>query len=206
MILLTTYDSDEKFQIKSVLGLGKKLEKVIIINDAKESDKNKKSLSSFIQFLDGLSISYEIIKIDSLNFINSVSKILSSLDVDKEIIANLSGGDKILMIETLIALALSGKDIPIEIESDKYDTKITFSISDLIRGDINADHIKILVEIMRGSRTIYKISKSTRMSTSSVSRKLKKLLEYKYIIKENTEYSLTYKGMILALMQDLKQQ
>ncbi|AWR97879.1 CRISPR locus-related DNA-binding protein [Acidianus sulfidivorans JP7] len=200
MILITTFGFDEKFQIKSVLNLGKNLEKTIIIAEESETEKSKKALASFINFLDNLSIQHEILRIDPQNIICSISKILHTINSNKGVIVlDLSGGDKIITIETLIALVLSGIDATVEVQDNKYEeTKVTFSTSDLIRGDINDDHIKILIEILKGNKNIYKISKATNMSTSSVSRKLQKLIKYGYIKKESNEYSLTTKGLIIA--------
>ncbi|WP_373468463.1 CRISPR-associated CARF protein Csa3 [Acidianus infernus] len=203
MILVTTFGFDEKFQIRAVLNYGKSIEKVIIVTSITDSDKVKKALSSFTTFLDNSSISYEIVKVDPINFINSVALIAYYLPTDKKIIANLSGGMRAIIMETLTALALKGVDADVEIETEDFQGKISFKVSDLTRGDINADHLLILREIWRGNRSIYKLAKATGMSTSAVSRKLSKLLKYGYVRREDTSYILNNKGMIMALMMEM---
>ncbi len=203
MILLTTFGFDEKFQIRAVLNHGKDIEKVIIVTSITDIDKAKKALSSFTSFLDNSSIKYEIIKVDPVNFINSVAVIAYSLPTDKKIIANLSGGMRAIIMEALTALALKGVDADVEIETEDFQGKIFFKVSDLTRGDINSDHLLILREIWRGNRSIYKLAKATGMSTSAVSRKLSKLLKYGYIRREDTSYILNNKGMIMALMMEM---
>lgn len=209
MILLTTFGPDEKSQIRCVLSVGKtNIEKLIIITSIEENERVKKSLASFTSFLENSSIQYEIIKIDPLNFINSVAKIIYILSsyVDKKILANLSSGDRIVVMETLVALALVGNKAEIEVQSEKGDEKVTFNVLDLSRGDIDKDHLKVLKEIWRGNRSIYKIAKSAGMSTSAVSRKLKKLVKYEYVKKEDSLYYLTPKGMILAMAEDMQEE
>lgn len=173
-----------------------------------ENERIRKSLTSFTAFLENSSINYEIIKIDPINFINSAAKILNYLSKysDKKILANLTSGDRIVVMETLVALALGGHNAEIEVQSEKEGEKITFNVLDLSRGEIDKDHLKVLREIWRGNRSIYKIAKSAGMSTSAVSRKLKKLLSSEYIKRDDSLYYLTPKGMILAMAEDMQEE
>lgn len=199
MILVVTLGFDEKFQIRALMRRFNNLEKVIIVSYFND-ERVKKALDSFINVINNAQVNYEIVEVDPHDFydtIVTISRDIINKYKGREFVVNISGGMRILIIEVLFAFIFSGINAEVEIESEDFNTVISFKLSDIYPVHLTQDHIKILTLIKEGYTTVNSISSRLNSSVSTTWRRIRELKDMG-LIDENRK--LTVKGELAIKM------
>lgn len=194
--LIFTLGFDEKFQIRSIIRHGVKESARIIVIIAEPMDERvkaaKERLKKFV--LDYIPNSEFIeVTINPINFIESVSKLFETFSnlTGEEIIVNLSGGMRALIIETLIGLILSEKKAKIEIELENFQGTIQFDSRILRSIELEKDDIEIL-NAVRHVKKLIEIVEWVNKPKTTVYRRLEELVEKGLLNKKVEGKSATY--------------
>lgn len=199
MILVVTLGFDEKFQIRALMRRFNDLEKVIVVGSFND-ERAKKALESFENVMKSAQVNYELVEVDPHNFydtIITITKKIINKNKGRMFVLNISGGMRILIIELLFAFIFSGLEAEVEIESEDFNTIVSFRLSDMYPAHLTQDHIRILMSIKQGYTSINSIHKRVEMSLSTTWRRLKELREMGLIDEENR---LTVKGELVIKM------
>ncbi|BFI74613.1 CRISPR-associated CARF protein Csa3 [Sulfurisphaera ohwakuensis] len=199
MILVVTLGFDEKFQIRALMRRFNDLEKVIVVGSFND-ERAKKALESFENVMKSAQVNYELVEVDPHNFYDTIITITKKIinnNKGRMFVLNISGGMRILIIELLFAFIFSGLEAEVEIESEDFNTVVSFRLSDMYPAHLTQDHIRILMSIKQGYTSINSIHKRVDMSLSTTWRRLKELREMGLIDEENR---LTVKGELVIKM------
>ncbi|MBB5254135.1 CRISPR-associated CARF protein Csa3 [Sulfurisphaera ohwakuensis] len=199
MILVVTLGFDEKFQIRALMRRFNNLEKVIVVGSFND-ERAKKALESFENVMKSAQVNYELVEVDPHNFYDTIITITKKIinnNKGRMFVLNISGGMRILIIELLFAFIFSGLEAEVEIESEDFNTVVSFRLSDMYPAHLTQDHIRILMSIKQGYTSINSIHKRVDMSLSTTWRRLKELREMGLIDEENR---LTVKGELVIKM------
>ncbi|AWR98104.1 CRISPR locus-related DNA-binding protein [Acidianus sulfidivorans JP7] len=197
MILILTLGFDEKFQYRSLMRQGKNVEKVIIVGGFKE-EKAKKALESLESFLKTVAIPHETVEVDLRDFGNIVEKVGKVIlsNAGKDIMVNLSGGMRLMILAVFSAFLLTGIDATVEIETEDLTKVYYFKISDVTLPSLSLtkDHLTILKAIKEGYSSANTISKETKIPLTTTWRRINELKKEGLIDESN---KLTTKGELL---------
>ncbi|PMP91794.1 MAG: hypothetical protein C0171_02095 [Caldisphaera sp.] len=198
MLIIITLGFTETFALRSVFKKGlKPMDKIIIIQPNKEDERAIKAKNTLIDIVTKVVPNIEIIneKVDTSDFFDSIKKITSVLNNNKErpIYANLSGGMRLLIVEVLMALTLYPEEAEVEIYSEDGSNTVTFK-TDFIK-PVQIDQIdrRILSNIENSKGSITSLSNLSNLPKSTVWRRLKKLEELNLVKNGN----LTPKGYLI---------
>ncbi|QIW23753.1 CRISPR locus-related DNA-binding protein [Sulfolobus sp. S-194] len=199
MILVVTLGFDEKFQIRALMRRFTDLEKVIIVGSF-DDERAKKALESFESVLKSAQVNYELVEVDPHDFYDTIITITRKIinnNKGRRFVLNISGGMRILIIEVLFAFIFSGLEAEVEIESEDFNTVVSFRLSDMYPVHLTQDHLRILMSIKDGYTSVNSIHLRINLSLSTTWRRLKELREMGLIDDEN---KLTVKGELVIKM------
>jgi len=185
-ILILSLGFDERFAIRSILRTGLSSgDKVLIFTAEPIVDKAEKALQIVLEFLKKYfeGVEYEVISIPTKDFERSVSMIgerlmkLKSLGYD--VILNLSGGMRSLIIELLVASTLVGLKGVVEVELENLEGYLSFTIDVLrIRAPLKEEYKSVLNAIIEaGEINLSQLSRKVAMAKSTIHKIVKKMIE-----------------------------
>jgi len=181
-LLVTTLGFDEKFAIRAAFSMGLSSKDKVLIITAPLTYQTERALISLKEFfLNSLKVSeFRVLEINPLDFFHSIVKIiniLSNLKAD-EIVVNLSGGMRAIILETFLALLALNKKVSFEIELENFSGKLSFT-SNIIKALYSRKKLNLLRYIGNDWITVSSVIKrvSPLMSKSTIYYKLKKLEE-----------------------------
>jgi CRISPR-associated protein Csa3 len=177
---------DERFAIRSILRTGLSSgDKVLIFTAEPIVDKAEKALQIVLEFLKKYfeGVEYEVISIPTKDFERSVSMIgerlmkLKSLGYD--VILNLSGGMRSLIIELLVASTLVGLKGVVEVELENLEGYLSFTVDVLrIRAPLKEEYKSVLNAIIEaGEINLSQLSRKVAMAKSTIHKIVKKMIE-----------------------------
>lgn len=197
-MLIATLGYDEKFQLRAVgRWFGRGLSKVVVVGSF-DDDKARRALSSLEDYLDKLGIQHERVEVnphDMTDIVVKVGKLLASL-AGQDVVVNLSGGMRIIIIGVLAAIILREAKVTIEVETEDFAHLATFTSGDLMPVRLTEDHIKVLKAIREGYTTINSIHGYLGMPLSTTWRKVKDLKDQGLVVEDNGRLSLTLKAVV----------
>jgi len=203
MIFIASLGFDEKFILRSIMSKGLNPSDKIILFLSKPIDD--RSLKAFRNIENLVKKAYPLLdikryEIEVSDFFNAVSKIYDILRneiIGGDIIINLSGGQRILILEVLAALKLLSINAKIEIETEDSSYIVEFPLKIFGELKLDRDDVEILSTISDG-KTFSQIASEVKLSKTTVWRRLKHLEKEGYIYKENKKYKLTSFGNIFS--------
>lgn len=143
----------------------------------------------------------EVEFVDPRDFESAVVSIKRSIDQSSgDIILNLSGGDRALLVAITVASMYLSKDIEgVSTFSDAFLERIPVSMPTVERGMEESDR-RILEALKEGAETCSEVSKRIGLSPSSVSRRMERLEDNGYLKREvegnKRPADLTFKGKL----------
>ncbi|MGC9113014.1 CRISPR-associated CARF protein Csa3 [Acidilobus sp.] len=198
-VLVVTLGYDEKFQLRAVSRwFGRDLRKVVIVGSF-DDDKAKRALSSLEDYLDKLGVQHERVEVnphDMADIVIKAGRLLASL-AGQDVVVNLSGGMRILIVGVLAAVLLREAKVTIEIETEDLAHLATFTSSDLMPVKLTEDHIKVLNAIREGHTSVNSIHSYLGMPLSTTWRKVKDLKDQGLVVEDDSgKLGLTFKAVV----------
>ncbi|MDW7971453.1 MAG: CRISPR-associated CARF protein Csa3 [Nitrososphaerota archaeon] len=202
-ILVLTLGFDERFAIRNILRTGLSTGDSVIVFIAKPIvEKTERALQILRDFIKRYyeNINLEVIAIPIEDFENAVSIIGEQLkrfkDSEGEIIFNLSGGMRGLIIELLLASLLMELRGTVEVDFENLEGSISFPL-EIFKVQIPMKKYRSVLKIIAESNgmNISQISNRLKIAKSSVHKIVKKLLAMKIIEveKKGREYIIRTK-------------
>lgn len=197
-----TLGFDEKFALRAIFRRGLRAGDRVIFIVPEDEDPRADKAFSFLQQIIFKSIpeaSVERFSIPARDFPRAVSLIrklaLSLLRSGDKLVLNLSGGQRIVILETLAGfLSCGAGNIEVEVESEDSSTLITFPL--MVMSNIELDHgdVRILEALAQFPKRFGEIHSAIGLSKSSTWRKLKRLMDLGLVKKVDDKYMITEFG------------
>ena len=202
MILLITFGFDEKFALRAIFRRGLRAgDRVIAIVPERNDPRAEKAFSALKHVVGGAipDASIEKMAVPSENFLKAVSHlrklITELLHSGDKLVVNVSGGQRILILELLTALLnLGAYDVELEIETEDSSAMATFPLRVMMKIDLDQTDLKFLKILAQGPKGLNEVCLHSNMSKSSAWRRLKKLATLKLIEKRGRKYHITKLG------------
>jgi CRISPR-associated protein Csa3 len=202
MILVMTLGFDEKFALRAIFRRGLRSgDRVIFVVPEDEDPRADRAFSTIQQivFRSVPEVSVERFRIPVRDFPKAVSLIrrlaLSLLRSGEKVVLNLSGGQRIAILEVLAGfLSCGAGEVEVEVESEDSSTLATFPL--IMMTNIGLDHedVNILKILTQAPRRFNEIQSAAGISKSSTWRRLKKLMDLGLVEKVDNKYKLTELG------------
>ncbi|ADV65301.1 CRISPR-associated CARF protein Csa3 [Desulfurococcus mucosus] len=212
--LVFTLGFDIKYQVKTIIELGRNINRFISIVNSDKSEKVLKALEEIDKFVrDYLEAEVETWEIDFSNVDKAfleLCKRFSSLR-NGEVIIDVSGGMRIMGILTLFAaiVTLEPKDIRIYLWTEDGKTRADISFVSYIPlrpalSELSRKALRVIAD--RGEISLTELSQSMDKPKPSVYRAVRELLKLglinEYKRGRASVYRLTPKGSVMAYMDD----
>lgn len=171
MLYIITLGFDEKFAVRAIVSKGLTRDDSVLVITPESSvnysqdkaDTALRNLKKFIQTVQP-GVSLNEIKIDIKNVSKAVSKIMDAIKSSnqKNIYANLSGGMKLVTIETLISLIQLGVDCEIDVEAEDLSGPVKLYTSYFDRSSLEWEDKLILASLLGSEKTLLEITETIR--------------------------------------------
>lgn len=205
-LIVLTLGFDEKFAVRGILRYTPKPEDVIaIITASPFVEKAEKALKTLLEVLKNYAgiENIEIVEVDVADPESAKHKIKELISkYECELIANLSGGMRALILITLAAVLSSNKKALIELETENLENIITFN-PDFFRPEpIDESDRRILRKIAEiGEVKLDEFAEIIGKSRTTTYRILKKLVKTGYIVERKVGrgvvYTVSSKGRLM---------
>jgi CRISPR locus-related DNA-binding protein len=140
------------------------------VNGDERSEKAVNDLKAFIRNISGVELAEEEINVnDFVNAVISIKRILESEGMGRNIIVNLSGGMRILVLATYLA-ALFTKNARLEIESENKKFRTLLPSIDMAQiSRLKSNHIKLLslLQLFKGVCSVKDLMNASKLSRST---------------------------------------
>jgi len=221
MLYIITLGFDEKFAVRAIVskGLTRDDSVLVIIPESSanysqdKADTALRNLKKFIQTVQP-EVKINEVKIDFKKVSKAVSQIMDAIksSSQKNIYANLSGGMRIVTIESLISLIQLGVDCEIDVEAEDMSGPVKLYTSYFDRSSLEWEDKLIITSLLGGEKTLLEITEAIRHdlegteyqppSRVTIWRRLESL-ERRGFVNHRTHkrvkyFSLTPKGEFLA--------
>jgi CRISPR-associated protein Csa3 len=202
MIIVMTLGFDEKFALRAIFRRGLRAgDRVIFVVPEDEDPRAEKAFSTLQQivFRSIPEVYVERFRIPVRDFPKAVSLIrrlaLSLLRSSEKVILNLSGGQRIAILEVLAGfLSCGAGDVEVEVESEDSSTLATFPLIMMRNIELDHEDANILKILTQAPRRFNEIQSAAGISKSSTWRRLKKLIDLGLVEKVDDKYKLTELG------------
>jgi len=203
MILIVTLGFDEKFALRSILRRGvKEGDELIAFLPYGGDMRGEKAFLSLKQTLLKMLPELKIKKVeinikDPYEAISRIRKIFRELSLKGEvIIINISGGQRLLIIETLAAaLSLNLKKAELEIETEDSSFYFNSTLDIMLPMELDTLDLEILKKVAeKGSTKLAKLAEISEIPKTTLWRKLNRLTELKLLEKNGDTYFLSDLG------------
>ncbi len=166
-----TLGFDEKFAVRAIVSKGLTRDDSVLVITPESSanysqDKADTALRNLKKFIQTVQPEVKIneVKIDFKKVSKAVSKIMDTIksSSQKNIYANLSGGMRIVTIETLISLIQLGVDCEIDVEAEDLSGPVKLHTSYFDRSSLEWKDKLILTSLLGDERTLLEITEAIR--------------------------------------------
>ncbi|MEM2178968.1 MAG: CRISPR-associated CARF protein Csa3 [Candidatus Methanomethylicaceae archaeon] len=204
MIIVTTLGFDEKFALRAISRRGLKPDDEVIVLMPKPTDERvERAFQNFDEILKKAFQNPKISKVyvEVKDFNKALQEIIKAF-IEKrnsKFLINLSGGLKVLILETFISFLLLNPNADIEIEFEDFSGLISFPLKICYPLILDKKDLKILNVLKNNPCDLSRISKETGISKTTVWRRLKKLQERNFIKIDERKYSLTEFGHLIVM-------
>ncbi|RLI79950.1 hypothetical protein DRP07_09625 [Archaeoglobales archaeon] len=205
-LILLTLGFDEKFAVRGILRYAPKPDDVIAIVTAsplvEKAEKALKTLLDILKSYAGIE-NIEIVKVDISNPESAKHKIKELISKhDCELIANLSGGMRALILITLAAVLSSNRNALIELETENLESIVTLTPEFFKPEPIDESDKRILRKVAEiGEVKLDEFAEIIGKSRTTTYRILKKLVNAGYLeerkIGRCVVYILSSKGRLV---------
>ena len=175
--LLSTIGFDEKFCYRAILRHGIKEGDVVVLITGRIVDRVQKACEWVQQLLRtsyGEKTKVEIVELDVNNVVGSIKTVSSKIEELEgyDVIVNLSGGMRALIIIVLLACIKSSKPVKVEIETEDFESLIEIpeKLLSLVKTPIGEDKMEVLRVIASGCREAGKIAGKLGKDASTIRR------------------------------------
>jgi CRISPR-associated protein Csa3 len=183
MIITYTFGFDERFAFRSLLrrGLGGSDKVAVLVPSNRPDEKSENALSSLDNFVkryvngDGV-MRYEIEIDDFYEAVTNIAGLFRSW-AERPIVLNLSGGMRLLIVETLVAAVYCGIPIKVEMETEDGKTYTEFETPDLLPVRLDELDIEILKTLSNVKLTLKFLAEALPVAKPTAWRHVKKLQE-----------------------------
>ena len=180
--LLSTIGFDEKFCYRAILRHGIKEGDVVVLITGRIVDRVQKACEWVQQLLRtsyGEKTKVEIVELDVNNVVGSIKTVSSKIEELEgyDVIVNLSGGMRALIIIVLLACIKSSKPVKVEIETEDFESLIGIpeKLLSLVKTPIGEDKMEVLRAIASGCREAGKIAGKLGKDASTIRRHIASL-------------------------------
>ena len=183
MIITYTFGFDERFAFRSLLrrGLGGSDKVAVLVPSNRPDEKSENALSSLDNFVkryvNGEGVMRYEIEIDDFYVAVTIIAGLFRSWAERPIILNLSGGMRLLIVETLVAAIYCGIPIKVEIETEDGKTFTEFETPDLLPVRLDELDIEILKTLSNVKLTLKFLAEALQVAKPTAWRHVKKLQE-----------------------------
>jgi CRISPR locus-related DNA-binding protein len=183
MIITYTFGFDERFAFRSLLrrGLGGSDKVAVLVPSNRPDEKSENALSSLDNFVkryvNGEGVMRYEIEIDDFYVAVTIIAGLFRSWAERPIILNLSGGMRLLFVETLVAAVYCGIPIKVEMETEDGKTFTEFETPDLLPVRLDELDIEILKTLSNVKLTLKFLAEALQVAKPTAWRRVKKLHE-----------------------------
>ncbi len=193
--LISTLGFDEKFCYRAILRHGIKEGDVVVLFTAEMVDRVVKAYEWIQRLLKtsyGDGVKVEIVQLDIADVVGSVKKVIEKIkeiseDGEVEVIVNLSGGMRALIVIVLLACILNQpRRLKIEMEREDFSgiIELPTALLKLIKSSPREDKLQVLEAVRSGMRDVRSISRTVGRDESTVRRHLSALEEMGLVVVE----------------------
>jgi CRISPR-associated protein Csa3 len=181
MIIAYTFGFEEKYAFRSLLrrGLGGSDKVVVLIPSNRPDEKSEKalfSLDNFVKrYVNGEGVMRYEIDIDDFYVAVTIIAGLFRSWAERPIILNLSGGMRLLIVETLVAAIYCGIPIKVEMETEDGKTYAEFETFDLRPVQLEHLDVEILKALSNVKLPLRILAESLHISKPTAWRHVRKL-------------------------------
>lgn len=120
MLLITVLGKNERRQIRTIIRHQAEITKTLIVMPKKDAENLDQPLRSLIGFLNKMSVTFEMLKVsdDLETGVKEIKDALLGLGYNRDILLNLSDGNRLLCLQTILALNSLGIDAVVEIDEE----------------------------------------------------------------------------------------
>jgi len=183
MIITYTFGFDERFAFRSLLrrGIGGSDKVAVLVPSNRPDEKSENALSSLDNFVkryvNGEGVMRYEIEIDDFYVAVTIIAGLFRSWAERPIILNLSGGMRLLIVETLVAAVYCGIPIKVEMETEDGKTFTEFETPDLLPVRLDELDIEILKTLSNVKLTLKFLAEALQVAKPTAWRHVKKLQE-----------------------------
>ncbi|MFP3314107.1 MAG: hypothetical protein RXO28_06290 [Thermocladium sp.] len=154
-LLVSSVGFEEKFLLRAFLWRGRsQISGVLLVKPLGDNEKVKKAIDSFNNLLKEVSVQLNILEINYLDYVSSVSSISKWIKSSKytSFVLSLSSGMRIVNLEILSAFLILDLNAEIEAEAESLEGVVSWRIDEMVRKDFEEDDVKILLAIQEGEK------------------------------------------------------
>jgi len=184
-VLILTLGFDEKFCYRAILRHGISEEDKIILITAGLVDKVKKAYEWIKSFVErSYNVEVRLIEVNVRDFVKAIREVMNLLEEfrDYDLIVNLSGGMRALLVITLFALLLRPmENVRLEIELEDFSGLIEIPQALLllpeVRSNVGSERMEILRLIAQGLNDVKSLAEKLKRDESTIRRHISALEE-----------------------------
>lgn len=199
-VIVASLGFEERFLLRSVIRRGvKENDKIVVIMPEKGNQRGEKAFQTLKELMDKAFPSLEIVKheVNIQDFYGTVSNIrnlLSELNLKGNIVLNISGGQRLLILEILAAALSLGINAELEIETEDSSTYLTIPIKTMHPLKLDSVDREILREAAKRGEIRLKDLEKLEIPKPTIWRKLNRLVEEGLLEKNKNKYKLSDLG------------
>ena len=185
-VLALTLGFDERFAIRAMMRAGVSSgDRIVVLVVEPLEEKASKCLQMVREFLSKYvqNVELRICSVDVRKFEDAVSSIKAELrdavrDAD-EVVLNLSGGMRALILETLVAALLLGFECRVEVELEDLTGVVYFPMRLLGSIKLSKGELEVLLKLLETESwmSLSDISKASKLPRSTTHKRLRRLIE-----------------------------
>jgi len=185
-VLALTLGFDERFAVRAMMRGGiSSGDRIVVFMAEPVEERASRCLQVVREFLSRYvrDVEFRVLKVDVGRFEEAVSRIRRGLQEAvrgaEEVVLNLSGGMRALILEVLSAALLLGLDCMVEVELENLTGVVSFPIRLLRASKLSRGDLEILSRLLKtgGWVSLSELSRVSKMPRSTVHKRLRRLIE-----------------------------
>jgi len=188
---------EERFLLRAVIRRGvKENDKIVVIMPEKGDPRGEKAFQTLKELLDKAFPQIELIKHevnvqDFYGAISNLRNLLNKLNLENNIVLNLSGGQRLLILEILAAALSLGINAELEIETEDSSVYLTIPIKTMHQLKLDRIDQEILRKVAERGEIRLKDLEELKIPKATLWRKLNRLTEDGLLEKDRDRYKLS---------------
>ncbi|MBS7287540.1 MAG: CRISPR locus-related DNA-binding protein [Candidatus Freyarchaeota archaeon] len=202
MIIVASLGFEEKFILRAIMRRGlKEGDKIVVIMPEGGDTRGERALQVISDVVLKLSdgtvevVKHQVNVRDFYGAVSSIRNLLRELSLEGRLVVNLSGGIRLLIIETLAAvLSLGLQDAEIEIETEDSSTVAVIPVRALYPLELELVEKQILQQAAEKGEIRLKDLEGLKLPKATLWRKLARLTQQGLLEKTNDKYRVSDLG------------